>query len=146
MKQVVISAVVAAIVAGAVSVGAVRLSSTHEQAPAVDVNALAAQLATHKLLVDKFTPPVLSYTAAPDEDGWVDGSRGAGADHRSLAPAANSICFLTKVEIQGIRAPEDSNMCSIDVDEFTGYWQLTAEVGEGGHSQVRCNARCLTWK
>jgi hypothetical protein len=80
------------------------------------------------------------------EDGWVDATRTAGADQKPLEHSANSICFLTKIEIKGVQGPEDANSCAIGIDEFTGYWQVTAAVAEGGHSQVRCNARCLVWE
>jgi len=80
------------------------------------------------------------------EDGWVDGSRTAGADHKPLEHSASSICFLTKIEIKGVQGPEDANSCTIGIDEFTGYWQVTATVAEGGRSEVRCNARCLVWE
>ena len=80
------------------------------------------------------------------EDGWVDGTRAAGADDKPLEHSANSICFLTKIEIKGVQGPEDANSCTIGIDEFTGYWQVTAAVAEGGHSAVRCNARCLVWE
>ncbi|HEU4620434.1 MAG TPA: hypothetical protein VFV10_20540 [Gammaproteobacteria bacterium] len=150
MKPALLSALVAAVVAAIVTGAVLKLApprAASAEAPAVDIDALAERLANHPALAGKAKPLMLSYTAEPSEDGWVDGSRGtAGADHRSLAPAASSICYLTKVEITGIRSPEDSNSCRIDVDDFTGYWQLTAEVGEGGKSQVRCNARCLVWQ
>jgi hypothetical protein len=90
--------------------------------------------------------PVLSYTDELIEDGWVDGARTAGADHKPLTHASNSICYLTKIEIKGIQGPEDANSCAIGVDDFTGFWQVTAAVDEGGRSQVRCNARCLVWE
>lgn len=80
------------------------------------------------------------------EDGWVDASRTAGADQKPLEHSSNSVCFLTKIEIKGVQGPEDANSCVIGIDEFTGYWQVTAEVAEGGHSAVRCNARCLVWE
>ena len=80
------------------------------------------------------------------EDGWVDATRTAGADLKPLEHSSNSVCFLTKIEIKGVQGPEDANSCAISIDEFTGYWQVTAEVAEGGHSQVRCNARCLVWE
>jgi hypothetical protein len=89
-------------------------------------------------------PMRLHYTDELIEDGWV--ARTPGADLKPLAHSANSICFLTKVEIKGIRGPEDANSCSIDIDEFTGFWQVTAAVAEGGQSEVRCNARCLIWE
>jgi hypothetical protein len=80
------------------------------------------------------------------EDGWVDATRTAGADLKPLEHSSSSVCFLTKIEIKGVQGPEDANSCAIGIDEFTGYWQVTAEVAEGGHSQVRCNARCLVWE
>lgn len=90
--------------------------------------------------------PVFRVTDELIEDGWVDASRTAGADQKPLEHSANSICFLTKIEIKGVEGPEDANSCAIGIDEFTGYWQVTAEVAEGGHSAVRCNARCLVWE
>ncbi len=146
MRQVVLSAAVAAVVAAIVAAVTFRIAASGADAQRTDLDALATRLASHKVLVEKFTPPVLSYTSGPSEDGWIDGTRAAGTDHRSLAPASNSVCFLTKVEIKGIQSPQDSNRCSIDLDDFTGYWQLSAAVDEGGKSQVRCNARCLIWK
>ena len=92
-------------------------------------------------------PPIsLRYTDEPAEDSWVAGSRGAGADDRALSSAANSICFLTKIEIKGSQGPEDSGTCRVAVDEFTGFWQVTADVPEGSRSEIRCNARCLVWE
>jgi hypothetical protein len=90
--------------------------------------------------------PTFRVTDELIEDGWVDATRTAGADQKPLEHAANSICFLTKIEIKGVQGPEDASSCAIGIDEFTGYWQVTAEVAEGGHSQVRCNARCLVWE
>jgi len=81
-----------------------------------------------------------------DEDSWIDGARGAGADHRALASAASSICFLTKIEIKGDAGPGHSTSCSVDIDDFTGSWEVTATVGEGSEAEVRCNARCLVWE
>jgi hypothetical protein len=91
-------------------------------------------------------PLSLRYTVEPAEDSWVAGSRAAGADDRALSSAANSICFLTKVEIKGFQAPEDSGACRVAVDDFTGFWQVTADVPEGSRSEIRCNARCLVWE
>ena len=88
----------------------------------------------------------LSYTDALIEDTWVNAGRTAGSDRRTLTSAASSVCFLTKIEISGIQGPQDSNACAIEVDEFTGFWQLIATVDEGGRSEVRCNARCLAWE
>jgi hypothetical protein len=95
---------------------------------------------------DVRVPLTLSYTVEPTEDSWVDGARSTGADDRLLSDAGNSICFLTKVEISGIQGPDDSGMCRIAVDDFTGFWKVTADVPEGSRSGIRCNARCLVWQ
>lgn len=91
-------------------------------------------------------PFVLTVTEPLGQDAWVDASRTAGADHKPLADASSSICYLTKIEISGIRGPDDANTCRIGIDDFTGYWEVWAEVAEGGQSEVRCNARCLVWE
>jgi hypothetical protein len=128
MRQGLISALVAAVV----SIGAWQIMNlTRGDGPA---EAAATTVAS----------PVLRYTDELVEDGWV--ARAPGADEKPLERASNSICFLTKIEIKGIQAPEDANSCAIGIDEFTGFWQLTAAVGDGGQSEVRCNARCLVWE
>jgi len=91
-------------------------------------------------------PISLHYTDEPAEDSWVAGARGAGADDRVLSSAANSICFLTKIEVKGVQGPEDSGTCRVAVDDFTWFWQVTASVPEGSKSEIRCNARCLVWE
>jgi hypothetical protein len=91
-------------------------------------------------------PIALRYTDEPAEDSWVDGARAVGADDRALSNASNSICFLTKIEIKGFQGPEDSGTCRIAVDDFTGFWQVTADVPEGSRAEIRCNARCLVWE
>jgi hypothetical protein len=88
----------------------------------------------------------LRYTDEPAEDSWVDGARAAGADDRALSDASSSICFLTKIEIKGFQRPEDSGTCRMAVDEFTGFWQVSADVPEGSQAAIRCNARCLVWE
>ena len=90
--------------------------------------------------------PVLRVTDALVEDTWVNAIRTAGSDLRTLTDASTSMCYLTKIEISGVQSPDDTNSCAIAVDEFTGFWQLIATVDEGGRSEVRCNARCLTWE
>jgi hypothetical protein len=147
MKQILISAVVAAVVtlatlqlgqhieglsggAGQAAVSAPAPASNAGAAPALPADA----------------PPALRYTEALVEDGWVNGTRTAGADNKPLEHADNSICFLTKVELRGIQGPEDANSCRIEIDDFTGFWEVIAEVAEGGQSEVRCNARCLIWE
>jgi hypothetical protein len=89
--------------------------------------------------------PVFSVTDALLEDTWVDASRTAGSDQRTLTDASTSMCYLTKVEISGVQGPDDTNSCAVEIDDFTGFWQLIATVEEGGRSEVRCNARCLSW-
>jgi hypothetical protein len=125
MRQVLIGAVVAA----AVSIGVWLIVGTGGDSQPSDTAVPA---------------PALSYTEDLIEDGWV--ARAPGADHKPLAPAANSVCYLTKIEIKGIQGPEDGSSCTIGIDDFTGFWQVTAAVGEGGRSEVRCNARCLVWE
>ena len=135
MKQVLISAVVAAIVSFAVlQVDAYYAAAPGDPTPAEPTEAVAPAAS-----------PAWHVTEALVEDGWVDAARTAGADHKPLAHAENSICYLTKVEIKGIQSAADANSCSIGIDDFTGFWQVTAEVEEGGSSEVRCNARCLVW-
>jgi hypothetical protein len=127
MKQVLISALVAAVV----SVGMWQVMNFARDGATGAAPPAAA-------------PPALRYTDELVEDGWV--ARAPGTDEKPLEHASNSICYLTKIEIKGIRAPEDASSCAIGIDEFTGFWQVTAAVGEGGQSEVRCNARCLVWE
>jgi hypothetical protein len=135
MKQILISAVVAAVVAALAAVATLHL---HEHmAFTSDDNAAAA--------VSR-APFALSVTEELLEDSWVDGARTAGADNKPLASADNSICFLTKVELKGVQGPADANSCRIAIDDFTGFWEVIAEVEEGGQSEIRCNARCLVWQ
>jgi hypothetical protein len=128
MKQGLISALVAAVV----SIGAWQVMNFAQGVRATDAASTAV------------APPVLRYTDALVEDGWV--ARAPGADEKPLERASNSICYLTKIEIKGIQGPEDASSCAIGIDEFTGFWQLTAAVGDGGRSEIRCNARCLVWE
>jgi hypothetical protein len=90
--------------------------------------------------------PALRHTDALIEDAWVDAARQAGSDRRTLTRASSSICYLTRVEISGIEGPEDTSSCAIEIDDFTGFWQVIATADEGGRSEIRCNARCLTWE
>jgi hypothetical protein len=126
MKQALVSALVAAVVSFAVW----QIASRGAAEPAASAPAAPKFTVTDELF----------------EDAWVDGARAPGAEHKPLAAAANSICYLTKVEIKGVQSPEDANSCSIGIDDFTGFWQVTAAVAEGGKSHARCNARCLVWE
>jgi hypothetical protein len=122
---------IGAVVAAVVCVGAFVIADRFEADDAAAATAV---------------PISLRYTDEPAEDSWVDGARSAGADDRALSSAANSICFLTKVEIQGLQGSEDSGTCRVAVDDFTGFWQVTADVPEGSRAEIRCNARCLVWE
>ena len=133
MRQILVSAVVAAVVCVGLFLIEDRFDDDDAAATPVGVAGSRA-------------PISLRYTAEPAEDSWVAGARGAGADDRVLSSAANSICFLTKIEVKGVQGPEDSGTCRVAVDDFTGFWQVTAEVPEGSKSEIRCNARCLVWE
>ena len=128
MKQGLISALVAAVV----SIGAWQVMNLVHGGGATEAASTPA------------APPVLRYTDELVEDGWV--ARAPGTDAKPLEHASNSICYLTKIEIKGIQGPDDANSCAIGIDEFTGFWQVTAAVADGGRSEVRCNARCLVWE
>ncbi|HET7608265.1 MAG TPA: hypothetical protein VFL84_06280 [Gammaproteobacteria bacterium] len=128
---------VAAFVAAAVCVGLFLIEDRFDgDGTAATAEGVAASRA----------PLSLRYTDEPAEDSWVAGSRGAGADDRVLSSAANSICFLTKIEVKGVQGPDDAGTCRVAVDDFTGFWQVTAAVPEGSKSEIRCNARCLVWE
>jgi len=86
----------------------------------------------------------LQFADALIEDVWVNAARQPGSDRRTLTSAADSVCYLTKVEISGIQGPEDSSSCAIEIDDFTSFWQLVATADEGGRSEIRCNARCFS--
>jgi hypothetical protein len=131
MQQALISAVVAALVCAVAFVVAERIDDGED----ADRSAAGAGGGLN-----------LRYTVEPAEDSWVNGARGAGADDRMLSDAADSICFLTKIEVSGFQGPEDTGTCRVAVDDFTGFWKVTADVPDGSRSEIRCNARCLTWK
>lgn len=139
MKQSVLSAVIAAIVSLALYFGFAEPLSRPVTAPPSAASESPSRTGDTGL-------PVFNVTDALIEDTWVNAARGAGSDLRTLSDASHSICYLTRIEISGVEGPEDTNSCAIEVDEFTGFWQLIATVEEGGRSEVRCNARCLTWE
>ena len=138
MKQALISAVVAAIVAGiALQVGSPGGG---------DVNRLAEELVESETMVNAFKPIVLNFTMDDVDDSIVNGAQYTGVYSKLLVDAENSVCYLTKVQFKAMQGPEDSNICSIELDEFTRHWQVTATVEEGGISEARCNASCLVWE
>ena len=150
MKQGIICALIAAVVAVSVSIGVGGRSAGEvgdsQSGNAPNIDQLADRLAGDEDFANRFRTIALSFTEEQAEDAWVDGARSTGTDERSLADPANSICFLTDITIQGIQGPEDANACRIVIDDFTGFWRLDAVVEEGGMSHVRCNARCLVWE
>lgn len=140
MKQALISVLIAAVVSGLV-VQAYRAFGSAEvetDPPAAAANATDAESSE----ASAFS---LSYTDALVEDVWVDAARTPGDDRRTLTDSAHSICFITKIELSGIQGPEDRSSCSVQIDDFTGFWDLVATVEEDGRSEIRCNARCLVW-
>jgi hypothetical protein len=132
-------ALIGALVATIVCVGAFLIADR------LDDDEVRAEKALHAA-VSSGEPISLRYTDEPAEDSWVDGARAAGTDDRALSDASHSICFLTKIEIKGFQAAEDSGTCRIAVDDFTGFWQVSADVPEGSRAEIRCNARCLVWE
>ena len=137
MKQALLSAIVAAVVAVVVILIAGGAGG--------DVDRLADELSNHEALVTKFSPTVLSFTVDNVEDSIVDGTRYTGVYSKLLVSAENSICYLTKVQFKAMQGPDDSNICSVEIDEFTGHWQVNATIEEGSVSEARCNAGCLIW-
>jgi hypothetical protein len=98
-------------------------------------------------------PITLSFTEELQQDAWLrginrDGSPrpGPADDEKPLVDASNSMCFLTKVEIQGMDGAEDTASCEISIDEFTNWWQVHAIQGDGTDASVACNARCVIWE
>ena len=140
MKQILISAIVATVVVVLAFVVEERFDDDGDEAIGASTETAAVDI------VDIPAAISLRYTVEPSEDSWVAGARSAGADDRMLSDSENSICFLTKVEVAGIQSPEDRGSCRIAVDDFTGFWKVTAEVPEGSQSEIRCNARCLVWE
>jgi hypothetical protein len=138
MKQLLSSAVIAAIVSFLVYWGLGGLGR--------DSAVPSAEMDPPQVPAVESGVPVFSVTDALVEDTWVNAARTAGSDLRTLTDASNSVCYLTKIEISGVQGPDDKNSCAVEIDDFTGFWQLIATVDEGGRSEVRCNARCLTWE
>ena len=139
MKHVLLSAAVAAAISIAV------VTTLHDDAPSTSNNASPPAMPSATTSAGAAAPR-LSHTDALVEDVWVNGARTPGDDHRTLTSAANSICFITKIEISGIQSAEDTSSCAMEIDDFTGFWDLVATVEEGSQSEIRCNARCLVWE
>lgn len=108
------------------------------------VNEIAAQLA------DGGVGTRITFVGESEQDAWLRGTNRDGSlrpgpadDQKPLVDASNSLCFLTKVEIEGMDGPEDVATCSIQVDEFTNWWQVHATQGEGTDASIACNAMCI---
>jgi hypothetical protein len=138
MKQALISAAVAAVVA----VVAIQFGSPGGR----NVDQIAEELAGHEAMVNAFSPTVLSFDVDNVEDSIVDGTRYTGVYSKLLVDAENSVCYLTKVAFKAMQGPQDSNICSVEIDAFTNHWQVSATVEEGATSEARCNASCLVWE
>ena len=111
------------------------------------VSELAARISTGGGAVQ------LTIIEESEQDAWLQGANRDGSprpgpadDQKPLADASNSLCFLTKVEIEGMDGPEDVATCSVQVDEFTNWWQVHATQGDGTDASVSCNARCIVWE
>ena len=143
MKQLAICALVAAVV----SVGVLLLGNALERRDDAPVSrSVAGDEASTLATAARASAPALRFTDALVEDTWVNAARQAGSDERTLTSAESSICFLTKIEISGMQGPDDTSSCAVEIDDFTGFWQVIATADEGGRSEVRCNARCLIWE
>ena len=138
MKLVIISAVVA--VVASVITTMVLSSGNQASEPVV-------QEINYEQILERLDVNNLSLSDQPVAAAWIRlGSGAASSEQKILANAANSACFLTHVEINGIQGPEDKNSCSITLDDFTGFWQVNATTGEGTQSELYCNARCVVWE
>ncbi|MDG2175653.1 MAG: hypothetical protein P8M72_05925 [Gammaproteobacteria bacterium] len=138
MKLVIISAVVA--VVASVITTMVLSSGNQASEPVV-------QEIDYEQILERLDANNLSVSDQPVAAAWIRlGSGAASSEQKILANAANSACFLTHVEINGIQGPEDKNSCSITLDDFTGFWQVNATTGEGTQSELYCNARCVVWE
>ena len=143
-------AIVAAIVA---TLGTLRLAGDSGELDQVALNELSMHLANHAAVLSDSSPATFRITEELEQDAWLggvarDGSPrpGPADDDKPLEDSANSICFLTKVEVTAVDGQEDTVSCGITIDDFTGWWQVNAIQGDGSHASVRCNARCLVWE
>lgn len=123
------------------------IGSTDAEELQAQVSEIAAQIAAGD------GGPRLTFVGESEQDAWLRGTNRDGSlrpgpadDQKPLADASNSLCFLTKVEIEGMDGPEDVATCSVQVDEFTNWWQVHATQGDGTDASVACNARCIVWE
>jgi len=145
----ILGGIVIAVVASMVTLYFTASDSVLDEAA---INRIAEQLATNETMQAKFKPRVISFSEPSQQDSWLKGAArdgsprpGPAVDEKPLADASNAVCFLTKVELEGVT---DGNVasCHISIDEFTGWWQINAEQGDGSLGSAACNARCVVWE
>ena len=150
MKSAII-AIAAALIASALTY---LFTGQGQEAGGADVEGLQAQVSeiAAQISVDGGASQ-LTVVGESEQDAWLRGTNrdgsprpGPAGDQKPLVDASNSLCFLTKVEIEGMDGPEDVASCSIAVDEFTNWWQVHATQGDGTNASVACNARCIVWE
>ena len=146
-----ITAIAAALIASALTY---LFTGQGQEAGGADVEGLQAQVSeiAAQISVDGGASQ-LTVVGESEQDAWLRGTNRDGSprpgpadDQKPLVDASNSLCFLTKVEIEGMDGPEDVASCSIVVDEFTNWWQVHATQGDGTNASVACNARCIVWE
>ena len=150
MKSAII-AIAAALIASALTY---LFTGQGQEAGGADVEGLQAQVSeiAAQISVDGGASQ-LTVVGESEQDAWLRGTNRDGSprpgpadDQKPLVDATNSLCFLTKVEIEGMDGPEDVASCRIAVDEFTNWWQVHATQGDGTNASVACNARCIVWE
>ena len=144
MKEVLISAAVAAVVS--LIVVQVADMDDDEEEVELDVGQLAAQVAGSEVIAERLQSTTVSAGVEPEIAAWVRINSGEGADIKTLANADNSVCFITHMKVGGFQTPEDDGACTVSLDDFTGFWQVTASVEDGSQAEVWCNARCVVWE
>ena len=143
MKPIIYSAIVALVA----SVLTTLIMSSSNQADVTNSAPMSAPEINYEEILDRIDIKQLSVSMEPAAAAWIRLNTGTeSSEQKILANAANSACFLTHVEINGIQSAQDKNACSITLDDFTGYWQVNASIGEGTQSELYCNARCVVWE
>ena len=143
MKSIIYSAIVA-VVASVVTTWVIM---NNDQADEAVSTQMALPEMDYAEILGSMEVSKLSVSMEPAAAAWIRLNTGTeSSEQKVLANAANSACFLTHVEINGIQSAQDKNACSITLDDFTGYWQVNASIGEGTQSELYCNARCVVWE
>jgi hypothetical protein len=143
MKSIIYSAIVAVVA----SILTTLVISSNNQADEVTSAPMAAPEINIEEILERIDANQLSVSMEPAAAAWIRLNTGSeSSEQKILANAANSACFLTHVEINGIQSAQDKNACSITLDDFTGFWQVNASIGEGTQSELYCNARCIVWE